>query len=43
MPLLAPVTIAVLPVWGGMSAAEKVVMENNVDDDNNGVNDNIVG
>ena len=42
MPLLAPVMITVRPVMSGMSVGEKVVMSNNVDDDNNDVNDNIV-
>ena len=42
MPLLAPVTITVRPVMSGMSEVEKVVMDNNVDDDHKDVNVNIV-
>ena len=35
MPLLAPVTMTVLPVISGMEDAEKVVMDNNVGADHN--------
>ena len=41
IPLLAPVTITVLPVMPGTSAALKVVMANNVVVDYYEVNDNI--
>jgi hypothetical protein len=41
MPLLAPVTITVLPVMPGMSAALKVVIGHNVVIDYYDVNDNI--
>jgi hypothetical protein len=43
MPLLAPVTITVAPVWSGMLVVlQEVVMDNNVAADNNDVNDNFV-
>ncbi len=40
IPLLAPVITAVRPVMSGREVELEVVMGNNVDDDNNGVNDN---
>jgi hypothetical protein len=42
MPLLAPVTITLRPVKSGVGVRLEVVMSNNVDYDNNGVNDNFV-
>jgi hypothetical protein len=42
MPLLAPVTMTVRPVMSGIWALLEVVMDNNVDYDNNGVNDNFI-
>jgi hypothetical protein len=42
MPLLAPVTMTVVPVMSGMLEVEKVVMDNNVDADHNVVKDNFV-
>src|ERR1019366_3461194 len=43
MQLLAPVTIALRPAMSGIWEGLEVVMGNNVDYDNNGVNDNFVG
>ena len=42
MPLLAPVTMTVVPVMSGMLEVEKVVMGNNVDADHNVVKSNFV-
>jgi hypothetical protein len=43
MPLLAPVTITLLPVMSGMSVVlQEVVMSGNVADDNNDVNANFI-
>jgi hypothetical protein len=42
MPLLAPVTMTVLPVMSGMEAVVKVGMDNNVVADHNVVKDNFL-
>ncbi len=42
MPLLAPVMITLRPCMPGSEVELEVVIGNNVDYDNNGVNDNFV-